>query len=623
MNTLALHALVLLFAVSGIILGSNVMRNTNLSLHPVLRSLSSFLTGYVLVGTLSYGLSVAFASTGDPIPLAVLTASCVSLLIAFMMWRYTRKTISAQEQTVHVIDWLVIIGVSAVSAWLMQKSFRQGGGSTLLIGSNEVFDFGHAISIVRSFSLGNNYPYSSPFVAGAPHLYHFLFWFSSGVLERLGMPLVLAVNIPSAVSFAAMLLAVYLLPQVLFGSGRFIGVLAVGLALTNSSLSFVHLFSKYGTSLSGLVALWRLGKYPFSGPYDGSVISIFTTLNVFVNQRHLAFGIAVALVMFMVAHIAAAERKLGLPLALTLGIIAALLPMWHMMMYVAAVVLVGSVFILNGHWRGAFVFGVASVVGGALWFLPFLPVLVGRLGNAGVPGEAVEKTNFMSALWWIWQNFGMALVTVPLGLYAIGQQGRKAIAPLIILFAVSVLMPKGFGQDAGQKFLNLFTIAGGAVSAMALGLLWRGRVWSKAASTAFGVALFASGIVSFMVIKNDFMYPVVDAPDDKLMAWVRTTPKQSVFVSFRDIFEPAVLSGRKTWFGFFRTPGGPDRTVDLQWLYEASESAGLYGAQTQGVRYMIVPKKGMNDFGYKVNIDFLRQSLSVPYEDEKFVVFAL
>ena len=83
----------------------------------------------------------------------------------------------------------------------MFKTFHGGADGQLFVGSNNVFDFGHAIGIIRSFSWGNNIPFTSPFESGLPFFYHFFFYFFVAIWEYFGIPIVWAMNIVSIFSF--------------------------------------------------------------------------------------------------------------------------------------------------------------------------------------------------------------------------------------------------------------------------------------------------------------------------------------------------------------------------------------------------------------------------------------
>ena len=69
------------------------------------------------------------------------------------------------------------------------------------ISSKAWSDFANHIPLIRSFSLGNNFPPQYPLFAGPPIRYHFLFYAFAGFLEKTGIRIDYALNIPSILGF--------------------------------------------------------------------------------------------------------------------------------------------------------------------------------------------------------------------------------------------------------------------------------------------------------------------------------------------------------------------------------------------------------------------------------------
>src|SRR3990167_947392 len=113
----------------------------------------------------------------------------------------------------------VIIAVAALafSFWLMFSTFSYKDGS-ILIAAKARSDFGSHIPLIRSFSLGNNFPPEFPIFPGEPIRYHFLFYFVVGLLERVGVRIDYALNLPSALSFSFLLITIYFLAKLIFKS---------------------------------------------------------------------------------------------------------------------------------------------------------------------------------------------------------------------------------------------------------------------------------------------------------------------------------------------------------------------------------------------------------------------
>ena len=176
--------------------------------------------------------------------------------------------------------------------WLI--AFTLSFGSTTFkagmieVPQNILRDLYSHVALIRSFSVGYNFPTEYPFFEGEVIRYHFLFYFGGGVLEALGAPLSVALNIPSMLSLGSLLsFASFLTWRI---SGSFLaGFLAIVLWLFRSSLSWVDwllTLLRAGTEKnSTLQQNFFYGVTPFE---DWGIFSP----NVHLNQRHLMHGLA-------------------------------------------------------------------------------------------------------------------------------------------------------------------------------------------------------------------------------------------------------------------------------------------------------------------------------------------
>src|SRR5258708_453113 len=71
------------------------------------------------------------------------------------------------------------------SCYLMIHTFSYDTNKhQIIMGSRVWSDFGAHIPLIRSFSLGNNWPPEYPLFPGEKIRYHFLFYAIAGILER-------------------------------------------------------------------------------------------------------------------------------------------------------------------------------------------------------------------------------------------------------------------------------------------------------------------------------------------------------------------------------------------------------------------------------------------------------
>lgn len=493
------------------------------------------------------------------------------------------------------------------STWMMFKTFHGGSGGELFVGSNNIFDFGHALGIIRSMSWGANIPLMSPFFAGLPFLYNFFFNFWVATLEYFGTPIVWAMNIPSILSFSALLIVIYYLPQVLGKQRPLIGWIAVFLTITNSSLTFWKLLSQKADIL-------HLPTYPFAGPYDGSTISIFVTLNSYVNQRHLAFAIALGLLLFILTAKAATAGKNILRAVAVFGVISGFLLLWNMTVYGITVAVCVSILLLYRKWKPAFLYTVISCAVGLVWMIPYVgytQTIAPFLHKfAGVWAGKVPQWNIVE---YLWQNLGVLPLIAVLGLIVLPKNLRKVYIPFVFLFVLECILAGIGHRGFEQKTFSFLVIGINILAAIGIGWIWK-RMKAVAVLAVF--VLTISGFVDLVPIKNEFAYPLIGKDTVPLVSWIHThTPKNAVFVSYSDIIDPVVLAGRKNYFGFFGNIGSYDRSPDVTRIYGGDMNL----AKSRGISHILVPKWQKNDFPYTVDL----HNLPVRYQDARYAVYAV
>ncbi|MCX6724868.1 MAG: hypothetical protein NTV20_02095, partial [Candidatus Shapirobacteria bacterium] len=169
---------------------------------------------------------------------------------------------------------------------------------TIYIAAKAWSDFAAHIPLIRSFSWGQNWPPQYPLFPGPFIHYHFLFYALVGLLEKLGLTISWALNLPSSLAFFGLILAIYFLAKLLFKS-RFVSFLSVILFLFNGSFSFLEFFKSHPISLRTPIEIFRNNTFPSFGPYDGKIVSAFWNLNIYTNQRHLALAFSLALLILI------------------------------------------------------------------------------------------------------------------------------------------------------------------------------------------------------------------------------------------------------------------------------------------------------------------------------------
>lgn len=603
-------------------LGWVIMRRWCGSFPVLLKAAGAILSGTAIGVPVTYAFAYIFAKTSNPIEWGTGLFIALSMLIAWV----SRRNTPVVKHEVSAADVGLIVFALAFSSWLMFKTFHGGAAGQLFVGSNNVFDFGFVIGLVRSVSWGANIPLASPFFSGAPIFYHFMFAFWVALWEYFGVPIVWAMNIPSVMSFASLLIIVYFLPQVLWKQPRLVGWIGVLLTITNSTTTFWKLLATHGFSSDLISTVWRLPAYPFRGPFDGSVISIFTTLNNYVNQRHLSFSIALGLLLFMAVHRFLTEKKNpGTHLAVC-GILTGLLWIWNMPVSCVGAAAIVGLLAIRRVWQNLAAYAAGWLFGMAIVLIPSMPdvgsvVAFIRLYIAAGANESRQLAPGWTAIEYLWNNLGILPIAAVIGLMALPKRTRLSALPLLLLFIIqciaAVLGHRGFDQ----KFFSFLIIGVNVYAAAGIGwLLTKRRVTTYVFALVLFFTLTISGVVDLMAVKNEFAFPLISRETVQLISWIqKETPKASVFASYADIIDPVVLAGRKNYFGFFGNIGWYDRSSLVRDIY----GGNLEAASASDISYVLVPKEVRTDFPYAVDEKELRADSRVVYEDMHFYVVAL
>lgn len=159
-------------------------------------------------------------------------------------------------------------------------------------------DYAPHTAMMRSFSVGNNFPTQYPHYGGADVKYHFMFQFLAGNLEYLGLRMDFAYNIVSIGSLVGFLMLLYQLALRITGK-MCCGVLTIFLFFFRSGMAFFRFVWEHIQAGNLLETLAE--NVSFIGYTTNENWGLWN-FNVYLNQRHLAFGllmVTLALYLFM------------------------------------------------------------------------------------------------------------------------------------------------------------------------------------------------------------------------------------------------------------------------------------------------------------------------------------
>ena len=181
---------------------------------------------------------------------------------------------------------LLFVVLTAFVTVMMFYVFHMKDG-LLYSGFSVYGDYAPHTAMMRSFSRGNNFPTQYPHYGGQDVKYHFMFQFLVGNLEYLGLRIDIGYNLVSILSLTGFLMILYAISYRMFHS------------FCAGASALVFFFFRSGTAFwQYLWEHFRAGDLVETLRVNTSFIGYTTNenwglwnFNVYLNQRHLAFGL--------------------------------------------------------------------------------------------------------------------------------------------------------------------------------------------------------------------------------------------------------------------------------------------------------------------------------------------
>ncbi|MEK7559635.1 MAG: hypothetical protein AAB521_04995 [Patescibacteria group bacterium] len=477
---------------------------------------------------------------------------------------------------INPLECLLFIFAFIFSFWLMFSTFSYEKG-VIQIGAKAWSDFASHIPVIRSFSFGSNFPPEYALFPGEPMRFHFLFYALVGLLEKIGIPLNYALNIPSAIGFLGLLVMIYIFAKQIFNSIS-VGIISVILFLFNGSLSFIEFFKTHPLSITAINEIISNKVFPSFGPYDGKTVAAFWNLNIYTNQRHLglSYGLSLLLIYILINPIFSRnhmhDRPIKMPKMLKwflgekidfsskfllknvlLGSLLGSFFYLHLGVFTFTIIIIGVLALLFRQLRFPTI--IIFIIG----FIFSFPQYLYQSNHTSTfsflvkPGYLIDinKLSFISFTDYWFMNLGIPLVLLSCGFVFAPVKLKKIFLAFFSLFIIGNLFQFSPEIAGNHKFFNFFMICGVTFASYFLTKLWKKNI---AVKSIVVVAIFfsvLSGIIDFFPIYNDSKITLADYPINPDVKWIKdNTPKDSVFLNTQYLYNPASIAGRKIFLGW-------------------------------------------------------------------------
>lgn len=490
----------------------------------------------------------------------------------------------------------------------------------MLIATKAWSDFASTIPLIRSFSLGSNFPPQYPLFPGEPIHYHFLFYLLVGILEKLEIRIDFALNIPSSLSFFALLLMIYYLARRIFKS-KGVAILSVILFLFNGSFSFLEFFKTHSLSRNILNDVITNRAFPSFGPYDQKMVSAFWNLNIYTNQRHLAGAFAISLfIIYLFLMPNFKKRKVNFKISILLGIILGFFFYFHLAVFLMTAIVLILLSLLFKELRLSCL--IILIIAGVIVIPQYLYLQSGSSSFKPFfsPGylDSFNLTFFSFIKYWFY-NLGLHSILIPIGFFLSSKNLKKIFMTFFVFFIIGNLIQFSPEIAANHKFFNYFMLIGTMFSAFALVWLWKRNVMLKPIVIVLFFFLILSGIIDFFPIYNDSKITLADYPINPSVKWIKdNTPKNSVFLNTQYLYDTASLAGRKIFLGwpYFAWSAGYDTLTrdNLRKSLLNSTSLDLFCTEVlkNKINYVELNKENIE---FPINYSFFETNLIKEYEN--------
>lgn len=586
------------YEISGILTGPKEISTDTNRIWLVLPA--SFGTGILVVTWAVYIISwFASVTGGSDRPLLygnLIVLSAAVLILAFLLYRRKKKAQPMKPESM-VTDRsrfrkeLVFFGILLVFITYMMFYVFYIKDGVMYAGLTVCSDYAPHTAMMRSFSLGNNFPTQYPHFGGADVKYHFMFQFLAGNLEYLGLRLDLAYNLLSIGSLLGFLMLLYELALRITGR-MCCGIWTIILFFFRSGMAFWRFLWEH--LQAGDLLTVPQENTAFIGYTENENWGLWN-FNVYLNQRHLAFGlllVTLALYLFMdwleagISHEEKGLQWLGKRFtapetwkcrqpekALFMGLFLGLGAFWN------GAAVIGGLLILMGF--AIFSDGKLDYLITALVtvFFSFLQTKIFIRGSAmgfqlylGFLAEEKTPWGVVKYLFWMGGIFFLGL----LGLVVfLRRKGRVLAVSFLIptIFAFTILMTVDI--NVNHKYIMISYAFLGILWAWAVCSLWRGKVIKKILAVVLAVCLTVTGVYDFVVILkgNGYGHRIAINMNSELTAWLaENLDKNDLLLTPEYSINEVTMSGVMLYCGwpYYAWSAGYDT------YYRAAQAVTIY-----------------------------------------------
>lgn len=554
---------------------------------------------------------------------------------------------------------LIVIFALIFSFYLMTRSLSYEDGN-IIASPNTFGDFRIHVSLTRSFSEGDNIPPEYPLFAGKNSGYHYMFFFLAGMLEKLGLRIDVAINLLSVISFAGLIIFIYLF-SIKITKSKFVGWLAVFMFLFNPTLSWYYYLSDNSFSLTDTLSdVISSTGYRAYGPYSDTLVSIFWNLNVYLNQRHMIFAFFLTFLATWCIFYRKGYKSMFFGTTLI-----AIMPLFNKAAFIILCMTLGFLSLTD---RFQFRRVVLALLIGCLLALPsifYMQKHITEEYELWNPGFLYDDTSFeefgtqgqtfnTTSKWLIYWFFNLSFLPMFAFIgwlillksknfknnisairnkrinYFLQERYVWFLVP-ILLFIITNLFNFSPHQINNHKLMNFGIIILNIYASYFIYSIFNRNIFGKALSVIFIITVTLGGIVDFFIITNDTEVHLADINNVPVSKWVsRNTPTDSNIIALTDNVTPITFTGRKIYLSMEYYPWSVGYHVEERKSFLRSFVTGRLSktdicteTRANNLKYILLEKSVSDFYNAHIREEYLNQNFTSVYEDSTFKIYSM
>lgn len=571
--------------------------------------------------------------------LVIWSGAIVSWLPDLRGWRRQRGPIEAAIWQPSYTPLALLLCVAApVYLRLFITHMLQPGadGGLYSGGESSYFDMAYHAAVTTSFVHGANFPPIYTPMPPAPLLYPFLPDFLTALLVAMGM------DLHSALVWTAVPMSLALTGTFYFFALRVLGLtpivsercravaaaVATLMFLLNGGLGFVCFIHDWQTSGESLWHFLSNLKVNYTHVISQNMVWPNIITDMLLPQRTSLFGLSLGFVIltcFVMTWRTATENQFGekwrdWKVLLAAGILAGLLPFFHVHSYAAVGLISGFLFLLRPR-RVWLVFWLPAVV---LAFPRFLE-LTGPIGATGFlrlqPGwRGQGEPNW--PLFWL-RNVGLPTLLIVPAWFSASRSLRLFYISFIALLFLALLVVFSPNDYDNLKLMTYWYAATCVVVAAWLTRLGQHRL-GRVCSIAFVILSIASGLLA-LPYEWQSRKPMFDKDEVGAAEFGKTkTAPHSIFLTASSLHQPilslagrAVVRGPTAWLWSHGYPFA-EREADVRAIYAGRDDA-LELLRYYRVDYIYLGRREVEDL--KANRGFFDAAFPPVYQAGEITIY--